>query len=162
MDITVSFISGTVKKVVNHDWLKTVGAGGIWESAASQIISSGYTLKLDEILVLQDNQELDITLETPSTETDKGLYVPVGFDHIEVVNASGKVRHLAYDKQTFASTIDNISSDPAMQLLSIGDVVYGGDLISLDDSSLVTLRFSLGDDSKYIKTGFNIVALSNA
>lgn len=68
MDFSVFFSSGTVKKVKASGWRKTVGAGGIWDSATA--ITSGAILDVSghDVLVLKDNQIIKILLETSINE----------------------------------------------------------------------------------------------
>jgi|GEM_PF-4869459 hypothetical protein len=161
MDFSVFFSSGTVKKVKASDWRKTVGAGGIWDSATA--ITSGAILDVSghDVLVLKDNQIIKILLETSINEKEVGIFVPAGFENMVVTDVAGTVKRLKYDEQTYDAKISYVLSDPNSISVSINDQLLAGDLIAFDEQSSIEIEFTLGDYNVYMKTGFDIIGLSN-
>ncbi|MDD3536214.1 MAG: hypothetical protein PHC50_08730 [Candidatus Cloacimonetes bacterium] len=161
MKFTVSFSSGTVKVIDAHDWLKTVGAAGVWDDATSISTNTELDVGDHEIIIVQDDQVFRVKLSVGSSEYNKGIFIPVGFDSIVVKSINGTVKRLKYDKQTYASTIDNTYSNSSSITVSTNDILLAGDTIALNENSDITLEFSLGSFNIYMKTGFDVIGLSN-
>lgn len=78
-----------------------------------------------------------------------------------VTDVAGTVKRLKYDEQTYDAKISYVLSDPNSISVSINDQLLAGDLIAFDEQSSIEIEFTLGDYNVYMKTGFDIIGLSN-